>query len=110
MFLNIGNLEKKRYWFGTQKVTLHPNKSPKLSLLYAITNEKTVKLMQVDRLLSASKTYPAETRSNNSGRYPLLKSHIHWVYRPELLAPVPITLVNRYTLLKTHIHWVYRPE
>ena len=32
--------------------------------------------MPVDRLLSASKTSPAETRSNNSGRYTLLKSHI----------------------------------
>ena len=38
-------------------------------LLYAITNENTVKLMQVDRLPSASKTSSAETRSNNSGRY-----------------------------------------
>ena len=45
-------------------------------LLYAITNEKTVKLMQVYRLLSASKNSLAETRSNNSGRYALLKSHI----------------------------------
>ena len=34
--------------------------------------------MQIDRLLSASKTSPAETRSNNSGRYTLLKSHIPW--------------------------------
>ena len=69
-------MENQRCWFATQKVTLHPNKSPTLLLFYAITNEKTVKLMQVDRLLSASKTSPAETRSNNSGRYTLLKSHI----------------------------------
>ena len=39
-----------------KKVTLHPNKAPTFLLIYAITNEKTVKLMQVDRLLSASKT------------------------------------------------------
>ena len=37
--------------------------------------------MQVARLLSAfEKTSPAETRSNNSGRYNLLKAHIPWVY------------------------------
>ena len=76
MFLNIGNLENQRCWFGTQKVKQHPNKPPTFLLLYAITNEKTVKLMQIDRLLFASKTSPAETRSNNSGRYTLLKSHI----------------------------------
>ena len=57
------------------KVKLHRNKPPTFLLLYAITNGKTVKLMQVDRLLSASKTSPAETRYSNSGRYTLLKSH-----------------------------------
>ena len=63
----------------TLKVTLHPNKSKKFLLLYAITNEKTVKLMQVDRLLfNLSKTAPAETRSNNSGSYTLLMSNIRW--------------------------------
>ena len=36
------------------KVTLHLNKAPTSLLLYAITNEKTVKLMQIDRLLSVS--------------------------------------------------------
>ena len=60
----------------TQKVKLHPNKPPTFLLLYAITDEKTVKLMQVDRVLSASKTSPAETCSYNSRRYTLLKSHI----------------------------------
>ena len=66
----------KECWFGeskvlfwTQKLTLHPNKLPTFLLLYSITNEKTVKLMPIDRLLSASKTSPAETRSSNSGRY-----------------------------------------
>ena len=68
-------------WFGTKKVTLHPNKPPTFLILYAITNEKTVKLMQVDRLLFASKTSPAETRSSNSGRYTLLKSHLSWKER-----------------------------
>ena len=34
--------------------------APPFLLLYTITNKKTVKLMQVDRLLSASKTSPAE--------------------------------------------------
>ena len=38
--------------------------------------------MQVDRLLSASKTSPAETRSNNSGRYALLKSRIPCIHLP----------------------------
>ena len=41
-------------WFGTQKVTLHPNKAITFLLLYAIANEKTEKLMQIDRLLSDS--------------------------------------------------------
>ena len=36
--------------------------APIFLLLYAIANEKNVKLMQIDRLLSASKTNPAETR------------------------------------------------
>ena len=34
-------------------------------LSYTITNEKTEKLMQVDRLLSASKTSPTETPNEN---------------------------------------------
>ena len=41
-------------------------------LSYAITNENTVKMMQIDRMPTASKTLPADTRSNNSGRYTLL--------------------------------------
>ena len=65
-------------WFGTQKVKLHANEAPTFLLLCAITNEKTVKFMQIDRLLSTSKTSPSERRSNNSGRYTLLKSHIPW--------------------------------
>ena len=69
---------ESKVWFGTQKVKFHPNKPPNFLLLYSITNEKTVKLMQIDRLLPASKTSPAETRSNNSGRCTLLKSHIPW--------------------------------
>ena len=43
--------------------------APTFLLLYAITNEKTLKLTQIDRLPAASKIFPAETRSNNSGRY-----------------------------------------
>ena len=64
-------MENQRCWFGTHKIKLHANKPPTFLLLYVITNEKTVKLMQPDRLISASKTSPAETRSNNSGRYTL---------------------------------------
>ena len=56
------------YWVWTQKVIWHPNMSPTFLLLYAITNEKTLKLTQIDRMLAASKIIPAETRSNNSGR------------------------------------------
>ena len=41
-------------------------------LLYAITDEKIVKLKQIDRKPATSKTYPAETRFNNSGRSILL--------------------------------------
>ena len=51
------------------KVKLHRYKPPTFLLLYDITNEKTVKLMRVDRLLSASETSPGETRSDNSGPY-----------------------------------------
>ena len=75
----MGNSENQRcwfQWFGTQKIKLHSNKPLTFLLLYAITNEKTVKLMQNDRLLFASKTSPSETRYNNSSRYTLLKSHI----------------------------------
>ena len=52
----------------TQKVKLHSNKGPTFLLLYATTNEKTAKLMQLDRLLPAFKTSPAEMCSDNSGR------------------------------------------
>ena len=51
------------------KVTLYPNKPPTFLILSAITNEKTIKLIQVDGLLFASKTSPTKTRSNNYGRY-----------------------------------------
>ena len=78
----------------TQKVKLHPNKQPTFLLLYAITDEKTIKLMQ--GLLSTSKSSPAEIRSNNSVRYTLLKTHIPWlawhtqgrVFKPRLLQQV----------------------
>ena len=36
-------------------------------IIYAITNETTVKLTQINRTPAASKTYLAETFSNNSG-------------------------------------------
>ena len=41
--------------------------------------------MQIDRLLSASKTSPAETSANNSGWYILMKSHIPLLYQPKQL-------------------------
>ena len=56
IYLNLGNLENQRCWLGTQEVTRHRNMAQIILLLYAITNEKTVKLMQIDRLRSASKT------------------------------------------------------
>ena len=71
----MGNLDNQSCWFRTQKVALHPNKPQTFLLLYTIINENTVKLMQIDRLLFEAKTSPTETRSNNSGRYSLLKSH-----------------------------------
>ena len=49
--------------------------APTFLLLYTITNEKTVKLTQIDRILAASRAFPAETYSNNYG-LTLLKSHI----------------------------------
>ena len=77
MFLNIGNLENQRYWFGTQNVKLHPNKPPTFLLLYPITNEKPVKLMQLNRLLSASKTSPQKHVPMTLVGIPyLIKSHI----------------------------------
>ena len=44
-------------------------------VLFTITNEKTA-LTQIDRMLTTPKTFPEETRYNNSGRYNLLKFHI----------------------------------
>ena len=38
-------------------------------LLYAVTNEKTLKLTQIDRLLAASNIFPAETRYIYQGIY-----------------------------------------
>ena len=94
-------------WFETQKVTLHPNKAPYFLLLYAITNEKTVKLMKIDGLPSESKTSPAEARSNNSGTYTLLKCHIPLVYLTKVShtfgIPYLILTYLWYTLLKSHI-------
>ena len=90
----------------TQKVKLHPNKPPPFLLLCAITNEKTVKLMQRDRLLFASKTWPAETSSNNSRRYTLL-SHIPWVH---LLQCISIFIFYRVMLNPNMIFtlfWIY---
>ena len=69
MFLNIGNLENQSnlVWDPISKITSELVTND--LLLYVITNEKTVKLIQLDRLLSASETSPSETRSNNSGWY-----------------------------------------
>ena len=55
---------------------------PTFLLLYAITNEKTVNLTQIDRIPAAARASPlaTETCSNNSGRPTLLKSHIPWVH------------------------------
>ena len=50
----MGNLENQSYLFWTQEVTWHLNIGPTF-LLYVITNEKIVKLMQIDRLLSTSR-------------------------------------------------------
>ena len=43
-----------------------------LLFVYHITNEKAVKLIKIDRVPAACKTYQAKTRSNNSCRYALL--------------------------------------
>ena len=79
--------------FGTQKVILHPNKPPTLLLLYAITNENIVKSMQVDGLLSASKT-SAETSSNNSVRHTLLSLIDLGIYCHFLLGQLSTTCSN----------------
>ena len=75
-----------------------------------ITNEKTAKLMQLNRLLFSSKTSPTETRSNNSGRYTILKSHIPWVFLPELLERVSVgRRLGSYRfasiLQSSHLYW-----
>ena len=51
-----------------QKVIWHPNMAPSFLLLHIITNEKSLKFTQIGRLLRLPR-FPAETRSNNSGRY-----------------------------------------
>ena len=53
----------------TQKVIWHRNMAPSFLLLHVITNEKTLKLTQIDRLLAASNIFTAKKRSNISGRY-----------------------------------------
>ena len=50
-------------------------------VFYVITNEKTLKLTQIDRLLAASKINPAETCSNNSGRYTCCYIYLGCTYR-----------------------------
>ena len=88
-YLNIGNLKNKMCCFWTQEVTWHPNIAQTFLLSYAITNEKTAKLIQVDTMPAASRTHAAETRSNDSGEYILL-SHISqlaaspWIERVDL--------------------------
>ena len=52
--------------------------------------------MQIDSSLSASKTFPAETRSNNSGRYTLLKSHI------PCQQPATARSINKIYIIKVH--------
>ena len=64
--------------WDTKSNIIHSNKAPTFLLLYAIKKEKTIKLMQIDWLLFAYKTSPAETLSNDCGWYTLLKSHIPW--------------------------------
>ena len=81
MFLNIWNLENHWCLFQIQEVTWHPNMPPTFLLLYATKIEKTVK---IDCLLSSSKTSPAETRSNNSGRYTYLDTWILGVASKQL--------------------------
>ena len=56
-------------------------------IIYAITNEKTVNLMQNDKLLWAITTSSVETGSNKSGRYTLLKSYISWCRVLRTLTP-----------------------
>ena len=54
LYINIATLEKQRFWIWTQDVTWHPNIAHIFLLLYAITNEKTVKLIQIDTMPAAS--------------------------------------------------------
>ena len=65
---------------------------------YTPLQMRRLKLMQVDKLPSVSKTSPAETRSNNIVRYTLLKSHIPRMEPPSNL----YTYVNT-PLLNAHI-------
>ena len=45
--------------------------APTFILLYAVTNEKTVKLLQMDWMTAESKNDLPKTCSNNSDRYTL---------------------------------------
>ena len=56
----------------SKEVTLYQNMAQTFLLLYAITNEKTVRLMQIGMMPAAFKTYRPETLPNNSDRYTLL--------------------------------------
>ena len=74
----------------TQKMIWHPNIAPSFLLLYVITDKKTLKLTKIDRLLAASKIFPAQTRSNNSGRYLLIYIYLGCTSatREKILIPV----------------------
>ena len=80
-YLNIS-----KYWeFEASKALVLDPKSntsfkygTNIFLLNAITNKKTVKLMQIDRIRAASKIFPTDPLSYNSGRYTLHKPHIHY--------------------------------
>ena len=50
IFINIGYLENQWSWFWTHSLTWHPNMAQTFLLLDAITDEKTVKLIQLDTM------------------------------------------------------------
>ena len=60
--------ELKELGYGT-KSDIYPNMAPSFLLLHVITNEKSLKFTQIGIVAIRLPRFPAETRSNNSGRY-----------------------------------------
>ena len=80
--INAGYLENQWCWFWTQGVTCYPNMAHTFLLLNTITNDNTVKLIQIDTMSPDS----AHVGSNNSCEHSLIGLYTSTAYTPHLPA------------------------